>query len=155
MVKTWSKQIAYCVPEYLICKYPKKGNSWNKTVVVKEIKKSAKLKKILYTFNEILKQRDWILIRFTFYDHILTGFWTYSMPIAIRTMENNPPPSINIKDKFFSNNMRRLHGRRTFTDMTNSIRPSFNSARRCIQRKTRNEWHYYQTCHKEKIILEK
>lgn len=102
MVKTWSKQIAYCVPEYLICKYPKKGNSWIKTVWLwKKLKKSAKLKKILYTLNEILKQRDWILIRFTFYDHILTGFWTYSMPIAIRTMENNPPPSIDIKDKFF------------------------------------------------------
>lgn len=93
MVKTWSKQIAYCVPEYLICKYPKKGNSWIKTVWLwKKLKKSAKLKKILYTLNEILKQRDWILIRFTFYDHILTGFWTYSMPIAIRTMENNSPP---------------------------------------------------------------
>lgn len=114
------------------------------------------MKKILYTFNEILKQRDWILIRFTFYDHILTGFWTYSMPIAIRTMENNPPPPPLIsKINFFSNNMRRLHGHRTFTDMTNSTRPSFNSARRCIQRKTRNEWHYYQTCHKEKIILKK
>lgn len=25
--------------------------------------------------------------------------------------------------------MRRLHGHRTFTDMTNSIRPSFDSAR--------------------------
>lgn len=39
--------------------------------------------------------------------------------------------------------------------MTHSIRPSFNSARRCIQRKTRNEWQYYQTCHKEKIKLKK
>lgn len=55
------------------------------------------------------------------------------MPTAIRTMENKPPPlkwKDNIKDKlFFFYNMRRLHGHRTFTDMTNSIRPSFDSAR--------------------------
>lgn len=117
--RQWLKLEVNSVPEYLICKYPKKGNSWIKTVWLwKKFKKSAKLKKILYTLNEILKQRDWILIRFTFYDHILTGFWKYSMPIAIRTMENNsPPPSINIKDIFFSNNMRRLHGHRTFTGL--------------------------------------